>query len=114
MGHQQPVRSLSLEALLPDAYQLLNWRLSNRYILNVSTYYKQPLELLKKRGYEGRESARSSRRDVTQLLGRIERMSTRLSTKPKPKTIQFPDILNPKDQRASSIQSGVLAFDPVV
>ena len=42
-------------------YQPLNWRLSNRCILNVSTYYKQPLELLKKRGYEGRELARSGR-----------------------------------------------------
>jgi len=58
-GHQQPVRSLSPEGLLPDAYQPFNWRLSNRCILNVSTYYKQPLELLKKRWYEGRESART-------------------------------------------------------
>ena len=42
LGHQQPVRSLSLEGLLPEAYQPVNWRLSNRCILNVSSYYKQP------------------------------------------------------------------------
>jgi len=59
MGQWQPASRLSLEGLLPDAYQPFNWRLSNRYMLNVSTCYKQPLKLLKKRWHEQRESARS-------------------------------------------------------
>ena len=51
-------RARSFSTVL-DAYQPFDWRLSNRCILNVGFYYKQPFKPPQKPDREGLQSARS-------------------------------------------------------